>query len=57
MRVDFYLDSELIYTCEDIGYYSYVPYMLDIRGGKRLEVVCSTDTDALGYCIVTGALF
>lgn len=57
MRVDFYLDSELIYTCEDIGYYSYVPYMLDIRGGNRLEVVCSTDTDALGYCVVTGALF
>jgi hypothetical protein len=56
-RVEIYLDGELVFVSDDVGYYDYVPYMIDIRGGKNIRILCTANTAAQAYCVVTAAVF
>lgn len=57
MWIEIYLDGELAYTSEKVGYYSYIPYMVDLWATDTVRICCYTDTDAEGYCVMTAAVF
>ena len=57
MWIEIYLDDRLAYTSSKVGYFDYVPYMVDIRGAKNIRISCSTDTNAQGYCVATAAVY
>lgn len=57
MHVEIYLDGNLTFTSQDIGYYDSDSFLLDVQGVTSVRIVCTTKSRANGYCIVTGALY